>query len=212
MNKLIIFDMDGVIVDSMGLSKEELLRTHPGMTEEVIRDIHNGNFHEELHKAEETFPHVEETDEERTARWESYSRRKEDAPIFDGVIELLTDLHKKGYMLALNTSAYTPNSVPVLKKAGVLELFDFLGTAEVSKNKVEKFALIQAKYGTHYDNTLFVTDSLGDLRDADQAGVRTIGVTWGMHDASTFTREPHDNLVAVVETMDELEKCIESNV
>ncbi len=212
MNKLIIFDMDGVIVDSMGLAMDEILKNHPGMSKEFLKDMHSGNFHEEIAKASLVYPMNVETEEEKISRQKSYAERKLLVPIFSGIKELLESLHGRGYILALNTSAYIPNTLPVLQKAGIENLFDFIGTAEVSKNKVEKFALMQEKYAIEKENCIFVTDSLGDLREAHKAGIRTVAVTWGIHDRSYFTKEKYDNLVAVVDTVQELEDQIEHHL
>lgn len=211
MKKLIIFDMDGVIVDSMGLAQEEMLRNHPGMTKEFLKDMHNGNFHESLTKARLIYPQVIETEDEKIRRQKAYSEKKLNTPIFSGIKELLKSLHDGGYILALNTSAYIPNTLPILEKAGIEKFFDFMGTAEVSKNKVEKFKLINEKYGVQNDNSLFITDSLGDVREAYTAGIKTIAVTWGIHDRDYFMRGKYNNLVAIVDTVDELKNYIESS-
>ncbi|MEX2029226.1 MAG: hypothetical protein WD963_01965 [Candidatus Paceibacterota bacterium] len=73
-------------------------------------------------------------------------------------------------------NAYNRNCVPLLENAGILNKFDLIASAEVSKDKVEKFKLMRNKYGK---NILFITDSLGDVRDADIAGISTIVVSWG---------------------------------
>ena len=57
---------------------------------------------------------------------------------------------------------------------------------------------------------LFVTDTLGDIREADIAGIPTVAVTWGAHDESYFNREPHENLLKIVSSVSELEGFIEA--
>ena len=65
-------------------------------------------------------------------------------------------------------------------------MFDFLGTAEISKNKVEKFKILKEKYGIREEEMLFITDTLGDLRESSEAGVPTVAVTWGAHKREHF--------------------------
>ncbi len=211
MKKIIIFDMDGVIVDSLNLARDEVLRLFPGMTEDYFKDMHNENFHEALVKARLAYPQRKESEDEKIIRRKLYSEKKLNALIFPGVINLLENLKKKGYILILNTSASNDDTVPILHKAKIARFFDFIGTSEISKNKTEKFKLIQEKYGTSKDDVLFITDSLGDVREAKEVGIKTIAVTWGVHNKDDFKNSKSENLIAITESVLELESVIELN-
>ena len=129
--------------------------------------------------------------------------------MFSGVRELLEKLHKQGYILVINTGAYNRNCIPILEYSKITHLFDFIATAELSKSKLEKFKLIEDKYGVVKKDILFVTDALGDVREANIAGIPTIAVTWGVHDKSFFEREKHSNLIGIANTVKELNDFIE---
>ncbi len=198
--------MDGVLFDSEAIAMQSLLYQYPGLTKEAQKEILTGNFHEEMAKI--TIPRREETEEEKLNRQRKYSEDKSKVAMYDGAKELLTYLHSEGYTIVLNTSALDRNCLPLLKQAGITNLFDFLATADLSKSKVEKFKIIKNKYGTNENDMLFVTDTLGDIREADVAGVPTVAVTWGAHDRSYFDREPHTNLIGIVDSIGELEDFI----
>ncbi len=83
-----------------------------------------------------------------------------------------------------------------------------IATAELSKSKVEKFALITEKYNVNASDTLFITDALGDVKEAEMAGVPTVAVTWGVHDHTFFNRKKHSNLIGVVNTVKELQNSL----
>ena len=68
--------------------------------------------------------------------------------------------------------------------------------------------MIKEKYNITRDDVLFVTDALGDIRDADTSDVPTIAVTWGVHDKTFFEREYHSNLIKIVDTVEELSDFI----
>ena len=69
-------------------------------------------------------------------------------------------------------------------------------------SKVIKINGLLKKYGHDPKDALFITDTLGDIRDGTACGVATIGVTWGNHDRETLKKgEPY----AIVDTVPELE-------
>jgi len=206
--KLIIFDLDGVLFDTIPNATKNFLRNHSGVTEAQYKEIHTGNYHVNSEKYKSL--QISKTDLEIKEKRTNYLKSKSKSPLFANIKEMLEKLFKAGYIIALNTSSYNEASIPLLVKGGVKNLFDFLGTAEVSKDKVEKFALLQEKYEVTYDEMIFVTDALGDVRDSGEMNIPTIAVTWGVHDRSFFTREDQPHLIGIVDTVDELINCIES--
>lgn len=205
-NKIIIFDMDGVLFDTTKIAQEHLFASFPGLTEEIQKELLVGNFHEEIKNLK--IKRIEEDDEAMENRKRIYAEKKADALMYTGTREMLFTLHKEGFVLILNTSAYERNCFPLLEKSEVKDLFDFLGTAEISKSKVEKFNLIKDKYQADLKDMLFITDTLGDIREADIAGVPTVAVTWGAHNENYFNREPHENLLKIIFSVEELEDFI----
>lgn len=205
--KLIIFDLDGVLFDTSKLVSAYFLDLYPTMTEKLVKELLCGNFHHELEKAKLLHkPKAQSTDEHKAAQT-AYSMNKANSSLFPDINRLLLTLQQAGHTLTINTSAYEQNCLPLLEKAGILKFFDFIATAELSKSKVEKFELIRKKY-LNQPESIFITDTLGDIREADEAHVPTIAVTWGAHDRSYFTREPHQNLIGIVDSLTELADLI----
>ncbi|MFA6050220.1 MAG: HAD family hydrolase [Candidatus Paceibacterota bacterium] len=206
--KIIIFDMDGVLFDTIPNAKKAFLDRHTGVTSEMYDEIHTGNYHVEAGK----YSHLrrEETEEEKEIREAAYAEMKQKTPLFEGMASLLKDLHNAGYTLVLNTNAFNKFCLPLLEQAGIKELFDFVATAELSKDKIEKFKLIEDKYGAEKKDLLFVTNALGDVRDAEVAEVPTVAVTWGVHNKAFFEREKHPYLVGIIDTTSGLLNFIRS--
>ncbi len=208
MKKIVIFDMDGVLIDSEVAAREYMISVYPMITKKMHQEILCGNFHEEMEKFRLAHPPKPETDDEREARKAAFAEKKAQCGLFDGIYDTLQQLHSDGYILVLNTSAIECNTTPLLERTGISSLFDFVATGEVSKSKVEKFAIIADRYKEEPGNMLFVTDTLGDIREADTAGVSTVAVTWGLHDTSFFNREPHENLKGIVTSISQLQNFI----
>jgi len=204
--KIIIFDMDGVLFDSMKIAQKYFIERHPGVTEEMYREVYTGNYHEESAKY---LPlKLSEVEEKKLQDQTTYVEVKSKALMFIGMKELLEDLHQNGFIIVLNTSAFLKTTMPLLEKENIINLFDFIATAEISKSKVEKFNLIAEKYNTDKSDILFVTDSLGDVREADRAEIPTVAVTWGIHDRSYFNPEINNNLIGIVDSVEELKNII----
>jgi len=208
--KVIIFDMDGVIFDSIEMSYQQMLLTYPELTRDEHKHLSSGNFHDELEKYKASHPSIKRNEEEQALHRTRYMALKLQSPLFPGIEKLLRDLHQQGHILVLNTSALERNSFPLLEKANLKHVFDFLATMDVSKSKVEKFAMIDKMYNASKKDTLFITDSLGDIREADIGGIPTIAVTWGIHDRAYFQREVHNNVLAIVDSTEELEQFIKN--
>lgn len=204
--KVIVFDLDGVLVDSNEITAKEFFKIYKTASADKYKETLCGNFIEECKKLFNL--KIVETPEEKENRLLAYAEEKKSCHLFPGIASLLSEVHKNGFKLAINTSSRERTCVPILEITGVDKLFDFFGTKEMAVSKSDKFSMIKEKYGVEGKDMIFVTDTLGDLREAKIADVPTIAVMWGIHDRSHFTREPHDNLLAIVDSVAELREKI----
>ncbi len=210
MKKIVIFDMDGVLVDTIEDAYKNVLLSHPFMTREEYGQLHAENYHEAIAKYRATNPPLEVSPEEHSIRTAAYTLQKSQASLFPGMRELLEKLQNEGYIVILNTSAYERNSFPLLERTDIKKFFDMLGTAEISKNKIDKFKIILEKYQVLAKDVLFVTDAIGDIREAREVNIPTVAVTWGVHTEEDFNKESYENLASVVDTESELDNFIEN--
>ncbi|MEI6399978.1 MAG: HAD hydrolase-like protein [bacterium] len=206
--KVVIFDVDGVLFDSVELMHQDTKVRYPTLSDKEIRDLHTGNIFEEISKI--THLMKEETEEERKERTETYTKNKANAPMYEGIKELLHHLADI-CTLVVNSSAILPNCIPLFDREGITELFSFIATKEVHTSKVEKFKIIAEKFNQKIENMIFITDTIGDIKEAREVGLPTIAVTWGVHPREYFEEGIYENLIAIVDTTTHLEEYIKNH-
>lgn len=197
--------MDGVIFDSVGAIMDYQLYKYPTATREELLDELKGATDSPLKK----HTLLERSEEQKALDQERYLHAKMQSVVFPGMIELLSHLHQQDYTIVLNTNAYMKNTEPLLKKAGIFELFDMIATRDLHNKKSEKFKLIDQYYSAGAADTVFVTDTVGDVREANKVGIPTIAVTWGAHNREHFEEQPFNNLIGIVDSAEELQHLIE---
>jgi phosphoglycolate phosphatase-like HAD superfamily hydrolase len=58
---------------------------------------------------------------------------------------------------------------------------------------------------------IFITDALGDVKEAQLAEIPTVAVTWGVHDESFFDSEKYPNIIEVIHNVQELNEFIQKS-
>ncbi|MEA2701587.1 MAG: phosphoglycolate phosphatase [Candidatus Parcubacteria bacterium] len=172
MIKNLIFDFDGVIADSFDISWA-LSREHDETaTLEDFLAHHDGNVFAE--------PRIKFKPERLHEFYSEYRNR-----LMPSHIERATEPIRRlagNYSLFIISSNSEHAIKEVLNQAEVLTLFVRILGEETHKSKVEKFRILTEENGITPDNTLFVTDTLGDIKEARKANIRTIAETFGFHD------------------------------
>ena len=103
---------------------------------------------------------------------------------FDGIYELLTELKEQGILLAVATGKNRPGLDRVLAHTQSEHLFCITRCAGETKSKPDPLMLEQILQFTQLQPTqaVMVGDSSYDLHMAQQIGMPSIGVTYGVHD------------------------------
>ena len=205
--KLVIFDFDGVISDSIEVMFKNMQKLFPGLTWEEFQEgtrspiKERDEYFAEHHKPVSN-KHAEEIQKQ-------YAKEKlTSSLIHKGIKMTIKDLSKK-YFLAINTNARAANLNPILHEAELHKYFDVIEPGGTSRTKVDKSESIMSELGVSPIDSLFVTDTTGDVMDAEEAGMPTIAVTWGVHTRIDFEGgEVGDGVIAIVESSDELYDAI----
>lgn len=204
----VIFDFDGVIADSIPAGFENFKISHPGVTREMYNSLsHKQPYHDGL--ARIAHLRVDEDTEAKEQRLRAYTENKKYTRIFEGIPELIEELSTK-HLLAINTSAREENSLPILERNNLAHFFSCITMQETAPGKVARNALILETGEIDASRALFITDATGDVVDAHESGIASIGVTWGVHPREYFEDVRASGLVAIVDTVPELRHTIDT--
>ncbi len=175
---LLLFDFDGVMVDSRPAAFAYMKRYNPGMTPEEHLALFEGNIYE-TEKEFEFGPDGE--------FWADYSRNLLQTPPIPGIATAIEDLEDRYSMLVISSSFSGPIR-SYLDQHELSKYFVEIMGGDVHKSKVEKIKMVLEKYEATASDCLFITDTLGDLREANHMKVPAIAVTWGFHSIETLQK------------------------
>ena len=180
--KLVIFDFDGVLADTLEFSFKIHKDLNGNLTWEKFQDFSTGNFHEGMNKAVQDESYVIPPN-----FYQFYEKNLLIISIQDIIRDTIFQL-KENYILSIVSSTDSIYISNFLKKEKILDYFsDILGT-DVDRNKTVKINNLLKKYNILSKNAVFITDSLGDIIEANECKIKSIGVTWGLHDKKDLER------------------------
>ena len=202
--KLLLFDIDGVIVDSFAEVYSEVKKfikdiSGNDLEIEQYRKFFESNPLDQIAKVVGSKMVLMQNKEEMKKFFAIYDQTK----IFDGISELLKDLAVENTLVAI-TSSIVEAVTDRLDKEGLVDLFAaFLGPrAAFHKDKKIKMAMKEFGYGV--DQTIFISDTSGDILEAKKAGVPTVAVTWGYHTKETLEKVKPDHIANNIKELKEL--------
>ena len=182
--KGVIFDMDGVILDSMPLwtqlGKRYVEKYGKGADEEFTKAIFSMSIEEGIAYFKERYG-ITQSNEEILHELESYIRAYyyNEVKAKNGAKELMESLKEAGIKVTAATSSMRHHIEHALERNGLLGYIDKLFTSsEVgsSKSDPEIYHLAAEHMGTAPSETLVFEDSLYALKTAKATGYHTVGV------------------------------------
>ncbi|NEW61201.1 HAD family hydrolase [Sulfurovum sp. bin170] len=188
--KLVIFDMDGTLIDSSLtiVNAINFVRNNLGlkpMEEKLILGSINDpkiNPAKFYYDAESFTPKHEEW----FSDYYSLNHEKE-IRFYDGIDNLLTTLKLDGYRLAVATNAYRVSAIESLKHLDIYEKFDVIACADdvpLAKPHPEMLYKILDELKLTRDEAIFVGDGERDLLASQNAKIDYLMVNWGFSDYS----------------------------
>jgi AHBA synthesis associated protein len=176
----VIFDLDGVIVDSFAVMREafaiayaEVVGDGPTPFEEYRR--HLGRYFPDIMR----IMNLPLAMEEPFVR-ESY-RLADQVTVFDGVVELLLTLRVRGLRLAVATGKSGPRARSLLDRLGLLPFFaHVIGSDEVARPKPAPDIVRRALdlLDVPAERAVMVGDAPTDLASAQGADVASAAALW----------------------------------
>ena len=196
--KLIIFDMDGTLVNSSITIANAInyvrknLGFEPMVEEHILRLINDHTIN-----PAQTFYHAKAFDADHE-KWfsEYYTKNHEnELVLYDGVKELLVSLKDKGHNLAVATNAYRSSTIESLTHLDIYELFDSIACYDdVAQGKPHPDMLHKLLDELEHQNheALFIGDGPRDEMASQRAEIEYIMVDWGFTEHSDAVRSVED--------------------
>ena len=211
---LVIFDWDGTLMDSTGLiaSCLQCACRDVGLPEPAETEA---KFVIGLNIAD-TLAHVApgidaERAQQLTARYRHhFLAREHEAPLYEGVRELLADLHGRGHRLAVATGKARRGLDRALDATGLRSWFEVTRCADEGFAKPHPGMLLALLdlTGVEPDRALMIGDTTHDLELAANARLDAIAVSYGAHDATLLATRPAKARCA---TVPELHRWLTTN-
>ncbi len=182
--KAILFDLDGVIVDTLHfhfLAWQEMFRRWDGEVKELTVLLHEGRSSREIlpiliEEAGIEIPEDQRYDFIETKR--AYYRSIVKVQFYPEAKETLQKLHKEGYKLALVTACAKKNMNHALSE-DELKLFDVIITGDDiprAKPYPDPYEIAQKKLGFEKDECLVIENAPLGIESGKNAGIKVAAI------------------------------------
>lgn len=192
--KLFLFDFDGVIVDSLAVYEKTVKENLQKIKQPIVKsreeflELFEDNFYESLKNKGIDLDVFMKASEDILAQV-----KIKDMKPFPAVAQIIEELHKNHCLIVISS-----NDNASIKEALVFFNYDgyfkeILGS-DFMFSKKEKILYAAKKYQTALNDIYYIGDTTGDIKEGKQAGVKTVGVTWGWHSKEKMASAKPDYL------------------
>lgn len=207
MNKLVIFDLDGTLIDSISDIHDNIniMLNEFNYPERNIEEIKQfiGNGARKI--VERSLPHaVSQAELDKCLAFYNQIYTNCGSPktrLYDGMGETLIALKERGYKLAILTNKPQETTDKVYKKYLSEYNFDVvIGQRSEKKTKPDPQTTLEIikELGAELNSTYFIGDGEPDVQVANNAGIKSVAVLWGFRTkdqllavgANTFVEHP----------------------
>ena len=210
--KLVIFDWDGTLMDSVDriVSSMQSAAKVVGLvipSNDEVKQIIGLSITEAL---QQLFAGITSEDTEAMRLQYKHQYQEIDdtpTPLFDNAINLLTQLKQKDKLLAVATGKGREGLNRVLTMSETVDYFHTTRCAGEmpSKPNPEMLTSILSELNVAPHEAIMIGDTSHDLKMAQNAGVDSIGVTFGVHGKDVLEQY---NPKAVVDSLSGLEQLL----
>ena len=210
--KLVIFDLDGTLLDTIDDLKEAVnhamsLRGFPTFTRDQVMAMVGHGARNLMRKA---LPVGHKEDDMVDAAYNDFrayyiTHIDVHTKPFPGIQDLLTQLHQEGVLLAVASNKFQEGTEHLIKEFFPEILFVAVlgGRPDFPlKPDPEIVNEVLRKAGIEKEDAVMVGDSDTDMETAANGGIRGIAVGWGYRDMRGIEG------ITVVETVEELQKLL----
>ncbi|MEM9054391.1 MAG: HAD-IA family hydrolase [Pseudomonadota bacterium] len=195
--KLAIWDMDGTIVDSREVIQTAMARTFemlglaPPPYDETRKTIGLG-----LEEACRTLaPDYHDIPKLAATYKEAFALRRSEPgfqePLYEGAIDTLQRLAEEGWLIAMATGKSHRGIRSIFEMHPLEQYFDTIWCADDGPGKPHPFMCEEAMkaLGAEPYQSLIIGDAVHDIRMGLNAGIYTLGVSWGFGEAHELASE-----------------------
>jgi len=207
-----IFDLDGTLTDTLDSLVFSVCATLnemglPGISKDECRAF-IGNGARKL--LEESLEAVGDVGHTRIEEAIDIYKRVFDANCtyqvvpYEGVMEILEKLKRKGIKTAVLSNKPHDQTVKVVREVIGMEVVDWAqGQQEHIARKPDPagvYAILE-RFGIEKEECLYIGDSEVDILTGNNAGLRTIGVTWGFRTKAQLKEAGAENMIEKAEEL-----------
>jgi len=193
--KLLLFDFDGVLVDSLDVYEAAVRQCLEAMGRPIIQNradylaLYQDNFYEEIARRGIDLPPF--LAELAKIRPQIDTSLIKPLPAMAPVLTALAERHRL-MLISSNNEAVIQ---ALLTRMEVSECFEAVLGSDALLNKTEKIIHALNSSGLAREKVYYVGDTSGDIREARRAGIKSVAVTWGWHDRSALEAVSPDFLI-----------------
>jgi len=195
--RLIVFDFDGTLADSLGifieatnrLAKDFRYEPLSSTQIELIRQLGIQEVAQEL----------------GIPKWRALCylqrfRRElthciDDLALVEGIETALHNLKTEGYRLGIVTANTRGNVEYVLQKYKIDHLFEFIHAGQILSGKSRTLKKLVKRNANNPKELVYVGDEINDVKAAKQAELTSIAVNWGFNHKTVLAGQKPDYLL-----------------